>query len=85
MYNDACHCNIQIYNKTNACVCTFSFNTGVLLKPLCFVLEWAPGGSLHSVLQKYRKADARISPMVLQETARQVCTYTCAYIIYHIR
>lgn len=49
---------------------------GVLLKPLCFVLEWASGGSLHSVLQKYRKADARISPMVLQETAKQVTAVT---------
>lgn len=46
--------------------------TGVLLSPLCFVLEWAHGGSLHSLLQKYRKVDACISPMVLQETAKQV-------------
>ena len=55
-------------------LCVYCSTAGVLLKPLCFVLEWAPGGSLHSVLQKYRKADARISPLVLQETARQVIT-----------
>ena len=45
---------------------------GVVLQPLCFILEWAPGGSLSSVLQKYRKLDARIGPLILQHTAHQV-------------
>lgn len=45
---------------------------GVVLQPLCFILEWAPGGSLHSVLQKYKKMDGRISPRTLQKTAYQV-------------
>ena len=47
---------------------------GVVLHPLCFILEWAPSKSLHSVLQKYRKMDARISPKALQKTAHQVST-----------
>ena len=46
---------------------------GVLLSPLCFILEWAPGGSLSSVFHKYRKMDARIGPLTLQHTAYQVC------------
>jgi len=45
---------------------------GVVLQPLCFILEWAPGGSLHSILQKYRKLDARVSPKALKKTAYQV-------------
>jgi len=45
---------------------------GVLLSPLCFILEWAPGGSLSSVFHKYRKMDARIGPLTLQRTAYQV-------------
>ena len=45
---------------------------GVVLHPLCFILEWAPGGSLKSIIEKYRKVDARISPMALQNTAFQV-------------
>ena len=45
---------------------------GVVLHPLCFILEWAPGGSLKSIIEKYRKVDARISPMALQNTAYQV-------------
>ena len=47
---------------------------GVVLHPLCFILEWATGGSLKSVIEKYRKVDARISPMALQNTAYQVLT-----------
>ena len=45
---------------------------GVILQPLCFILEWACNGSLHSILAKYRKADARIGPLVLQQTTLQV-------------
>ena len=45
---------------------------GVVLQPLCFMLEWAVGGSLSSVFKKYRKVDARIGPHVLQKTAYQV-------------
>lgn len=45
---------------------------GVVLHPLCFILEWAPRGSLSAVFKKYRKIDARIAPMVLQNTAYQV-------------
>ena len=45
---------------------------GVVLHPLCFILEWAPGGSLKSIIEKYRKVDARISPMALQNSAYQV-------------
>lgn len=45
---------------------------GVLLSPLCFILEWAPGGSLSSIFHKYRKMDARIGPLTLQQTAYQV-------------
>lgn len=45
---------------------------GIVLNPLCFVLEWAPKGSLHNVLNAYNNADARISPWTLCETARQV-------------
>ena len=45
---------------------------GLVLKPLCFVLEWAPLGSLHTLLKAYSKADARMSPWTLQETTRQV-------------
>ena len=44
---------------------------GVVLQPLCFILEWACGGSLHSLLTKYRKVDARIGPKALQEAAVQ--------------
>ena len=47
---------------------------GVVLQPLCFILEWACGGSLHSVLQKYKRVDARVSPFTLQQTIRQVAT-----------
>ena len=45
---------------------------GVVLKPLCFILEWACGGSLHSVLTKYRKVDGRVGPLVLQQATLQV-------------
>ena len=45
---------------------------GIVLKPLCFLLEWAPRGSLHGILSAYSNADARISPWSLVETARQV-------------
>ena len=45
---------------------------GIVLNPLCFVLEWAPRGSLHGILTAYSNADARISPWTLTETARQV-------------
>ena len=45
---------------------------GVVLQPLCFVLEWAPMGGLSSTLKKYRKVDARIGPITLHETAYQV-------------
>ena len=45
---------------------------GVVLQPLCFILEWACGGSLNSFLSKYRKVDARISPHILQQAAIQV-------------
>ncbi len=45
---------------------------GIVLNPLCFVLEWAPKGSLHGILTSYNNADARISPWTLTETARQV-------------
>ena len=45
---------------------------GVVLQPLCFILEWAPGGSLSSVFQKYRKQDARIGPLTLQRVTQQV-------------
>ena len=55
---------------------------GVVLHPLCFILEWAPGGSLHSVLQKYKKMDGRISPRALQKTAYQVM-YTCVRACVH--
>ena len=45
---------------------------GVVLQPLCFILEWAPGGSLSSIFQKYRKQDARIGPLTLQRVTQQV-------------
>ena len=45
---------------------------GVVLKPLCFILEWACGGSLHSVLTKYCKVDGRVGPLVLQQATLQV-------------
>ena len=45
---------------------------GVVLQPLCFILEWAPNGSLHSILTKYRKMDGRVSPKALLKTAYQV-------------
>lgn len=51
---------------------------GVVLQPLCFILEWAPGGSLDSVLHKYRKLDARVAPRALQKTAHQVGVALCA-------
>lgn len=47
---------------------------GVVLQPLCFILEWAPNGSLSSLFKKFRKVDARISPSALQSTALQVLT-----------
>ncbi len=47
---------------------------GVVLQPLCFILEWAHCGSLHSILQKYRKVDARMGPLTLQQTAYQVAS-----------
>lgn len=47
---------------------------GVVLQPLCFILEWAHCGSLHSILQKYRKVDARLGPLTLQQTAYQVAS-----------
>ena len=53
---------------------------GVVLHPLCFVLEWATGGSLHSVLTRYKKVDARIGPRTLQQTTLQVihgCSCVC--------
>ena len=49
---------------------------GVVLQPLCFILEWAPNGSLSSLFKKFRKVDARISPGALQSTALQVLTIT---------
>jgi serine/threonine protein kinase len=55
---------------------------GVVLQPLCFVLEWAPGGSLHSVLTKYRKLDARVGPHTLQQAAVQVAR-GLSYLHYH--
>ena len=67
---------------------------GVVLQPLCFILEWAPGGSFHSLLQKYKKMDARISPRALQTTAYQVwgvyyvmhmCMYVCTYVCMYSR
>ena len=50
---------------------------GVVLQPLCFILEWAPNGNLSSLFKKYRKVDARISPMALQSTALQVSLIEC--------
>lgn len=47
---------------------------GLSLKPLAIVLEWAPKKGMRKVLADYRKADARVSPSTLQETARQVGT-----------
>ena len=45
---------------------------GVRLQPLGFLIEWAPLGGFHTILKSYFKSDARISPWVLCETARQV-------------
>ena len=45
---------------------------GIVLNPLCFILEWASRGSLHGILTSYNNVDARISPWTLTETARQV-------------
>ena len=56
---------------------------GVVLQPLCFILEWAPGGSLSSIFQKYRKQDARIGPLTLQRVTQQVrsvCMAACGIV-----
>ena len=47
---------------------------GLTLQPLCFLLEWAPLGSLHNILTSYLKNEARLSPWTLVETARQVAS-----------
>ena len=60
---------------------------GVRLQPLGFLIEWAPLGGLHSILKSYYKADARISPWALCETARQVnmCVCVCVCVCVHVR
>ena len=45
---------------------------GLSLKPLAIVLEWAPKKGMRRVLADYQKANAKLSPATLQETARQV-------------
>ena len=50
---------------------------GLSLKPLAIVLEWAPKKGMRKVLADYCKADARLSPATLQETARQVGAAAC--------
>lgn len=60
---------------------------GLTLQPLCFMLEWAPQKSLHGLLESYNKADARISPWTLADTAFQVASglayLHCLNVVYY--